>query len=690
MRFRERMESGKAARRDVLDSSPRDLKDREHSTKPDAVTQKGSSLRIPLTVLPQGAVYSFPFVLGLDTYSYEFGQNMAARASTRWERAKGDSAQGAKAKGRTHRNISTMVQAGLTGSTAILCHGGVHSSDSGLGQIRKRRQKLTDDLLHDLVVSHGDPVDKVHQWFQIFLHYSDPPEDIVLPSLPEKRNEEAAILDEKVVTSRTASRISTKSGARKSKLLQRPCSAPSLKRPEIVRVPRRRCKDDDFEDRYELQKTRNLLKEAGLAGPGAGQLDLVHRLRVQNLNDEAFSEWLESFTFIWNLQRLPTEALQQLQRSKSSPVPRPPSRRSKRERDVTTRYIRKLDAKVAGLGLGEGEFVDTVFDGSATSSATVETEVTEGAEEGPMTLQDLSLHQIMLQSSSLAMMNCGIVRTAKGRDLGNRQGSKAAFDEILRSRAEILNSVAPIQMTLNNFTAFIALLGVHRRETIERVAKHLFLSVPRASRSKQSILDPEHEDDKDDHWQDSTTLPFEAFYRFVRALRVHPLGSTDANHPYVFSDLLCRLLFCALTGHEGVSHMASAAMTFKDDATVKPLTLQSFIQSLKLFVSEEPLREAAEERLEYRLSDFAEFVFSALLRSQAGCLVLFALGCRETCGVSFNGFQNFVRQKPQVYLQLIFLLLPLAMRGEEFAAEEMHLMQKGLYHRAGELREKVR
>lgn len=670
-------ESGKGTR----DAS----KDRqERPTKQDgnvgAVGAK--NIRLPLTVLPKGAIYTFPYVLGLDTYEYDFGQKMAARASKRFQekvKASCDTGQDlGKAKlARPHCGNTTMVQAGVTGSTAFLLHA-VNSSDGG-SKIRKRRQKLTDDLLHDLVVSYGDSMDVVHKWFQIFQHYSDPPEEIVLPSLPERREETAPTLGpEKINTSRTASRISTKS-TKRSKTLQRPCSAPSLKRPEIVRVPRRKCKDDDFEDdRNELQKTRTLLKEAGLAGPGAGQLDLAHRFRVQNLNDDALSEWLESFTFLWNLQRLPMEALQ-LHSKSSSPQRRASRFRSKR--DVTSRYMTKLNEKVSGLGVWEfgGEFTDTIFDSSATSSATAET---EDETEGPLTLQDLTLNQIMLRSSSLAMMNSGIVRK-KGQEDGGKFGgkhrSKAAFEEIARSRVEILSLVAPTQMTLKNFIAFISSFGVHRGETIERVAKHLFLSVPRASSPVRSPLSDE-EDDKDDHWQDSTTLPFEVFYKFVRALRANPLCSDayDANHPYIFSDLLCRLVFCALTGHEGVTYTAGAAVAFKDDATLKPVCSQSLFQSLKLFLSDEGLRESSEE-----VQALSEFVFGALLRSQE------SLRASGQSGVSFNGFQNFVRQKPQVYLHLVFLLFPLAMRGEQFAAEEMHLMQKGLNHRAGELREKA-
>ena len=54
-------------------------------------------------------------------------------------------------------------------------------------------------------------------------------------------------------------------------------------------------------------------------------------------------------------------------------------------------------------------------------------------------------------------------------------------------------------------------------------------------------------------------------------------------------------MFCALTGHEGVTYTAGAAVAFKDDATLKPVCSQSLFQSLKLFLSDEGLRESSEE-----------------------------------------------------------------------------------------------
>lgn len=632
--------------------------------------------RMPLSVLPKGAIYSFPFVLGLDSYEYEFGRNVALRATGRYQLATAEP-QGSKPSKRKKESAARLVQAGAQGSTAILWRQVAHSSDSGALKVRKRRQKLTDDLLHDLVVTHEDPIELVHQWFRIFQHFSDAPDEIVLPSLPERREDVSPPSPPSCVVS-TASRISTKS-TRRSKgcvALSRPCSAPSLKRPEIVRVLRRQCKDAILEEeRCELQKTRNVLKEAGLAGVGAGQLDLAHRLKAQNLNDESFTAWLESFKFIWNLQQNFNSEPQSGQTVKTSAasgqtetVPRRLSARN--VRDVTSRYMKKLNKRVFDMGVWD------VFaeEGNVSSATSSETGTTEDEAEYPTSLKDLNLNQVMLRSSSLAMMKSKILWNKAKEEGINR--SKSAFEEIARARVEILNSVAPTQMTFKNFSSFLAIFGVRRRETVERVAKHLFLSVPCASRKR--VLETEHEDEKEEAWQLLTTLPFEVFYRFVKALNPEP---SQGSFRHVSSELLCRIVFCAVTGYEGVSHDAGAALRFKDDASQKPLTKESVFQSVRNFFEEKGAGE--QEKLEQDVQGVAEFVFAALARSEA------SLRTSVKSGISFNGFQSFVRQNQEVYIQLLFLLLPLATTGEKFAAEEMHLMQKGLYHRAGELREKA-
>ena len=576
--------------------------------------EKTTERRLPLAVLPKGAVYSFPFVLGLDSYEYAFGRNVALRAEGRFQQVQTSGEQSLGSLGskfpKPRKSAAKLVQAGVHGSTAILWRQAVHSSDSGVSKVRKRRQKLTDDLLHDLVVTYEDPIEVVHQWFRIFEHFSDPPDEIALPSLPERREDPADVSPPSPVSCvvSTTSRVSTKS-ARASQMrskgvaLARPCSAPSLRRPEIFREVRKP-KEANFgcEVREELQRTRNMLKEAGLAGVGAGQLDLAHRLKAQTFNDESFSTWLDSFKFIWNLQQNihnPMDTLKSAPRgpnmkTSTTPDPSHPNVRASRRfssrnvRDATSRYLKKIHKRVFD--------VSDVFpeDGHPESSATSsETGETEDEAQRPTNLKDLSLNQMMLRSSSLAMIKSKMLLHKGTEERFN--GSKSAFEEIARARVEILNSVAPSQMTFKNFSSFLVIFGVRRRETVERVAKHLFLSVPCESR----VSLPER-DEEEEPWQLVKTLPFEVFYRFVKAL--HPRNS---NFGHAFSELLCRIVFCAMTGHEGVSHDAGAALRFKDDASPKPLTKENLSHSLRYFFEEKGAGE--QEKLEQEIQGVAEY-----------------------------------------------------------------------------------
>lgn len=499
--------------------------------------------REKLSVLPKGKIYSFPFVVGLDSYDYQFGRHMAQRAlGRRPSEALATSKPLPK---------SSLLQAGNTGSAAILWHEGTAATDSGAA-VRKRRLKLTEDLLHDLVVTHQDPVDLVHQWFRIFQHFSDVPQEVLLPKMPE---DVAVEVKPKVVAPEAESKLKSKSSVRR---------APCLKRPEIVRVEKKVCKDDFEAARNDLQKTRNLLKDAGLAGAGAGQLDLSYRLKAQSLTDDSFSAWLESFKFLWHLQRQKSGLLM------------PQGRRQGRHRTATSRYMAKLNEKVNNAWDVFQEDAVVPMESSATSSATLESE--SEALEAPSSVADLTLSQVMLRSSSLAILKSRLVRNKA------REEVKSKAEEVARSRAEILKGIAPCEMTLLNFQAFLQVFGVQRREVVERIARQLFCA-PR-----------EAEEEATETLHRSSTLPFRIFYTFVRSLRSHDLQD------YICSELLCRLVFVALTGHESLSHTAAAR--FHDDAMAKPLSVPALCHSLRLLIDEEEVQAVAES------------LFALLLQSQ--------------------------------------------------------------------------
>jgi len=681
----------------------------EDATVKDSLTSAAKapdSWTMPLTVTPKGGMYPVPFVLGLDVYSYKYGKHMASRAEARAQTSVREQSGGGAAKRRPTRPASAtpakLVQAGVHGSTTFLWNGdGAHSADSGASQVRKKRQKRTDDLLHELVMTFGDPIDAVYEWFEICAFYSDPPEAVALPKLPERREQDMFMDKIELPTSQSlsclTSRQNTKRPVRRGRTQS--FSAPRLRRPEMISV-----KSPSFEGdkkfevlRSELYKTRSLLKEAGLAGKGAGHLDLGHRFKAQALNAESFASWMESFTFILNLQRPKADMPQGKDHSRSSRHSRH-SRRSQHGRhtrgghssvtrpsgpggpsdveNITKRLLARLDQRVL---IGSWEVI-TMEDQKESSSAASSDDDMERRQMIAQSLSQTDARQIMLRSSSLAMLNSGMIKKSKSKAADR---AKPGYDEVVKTRARILNSISPAEMTVKNLTSFLALFGMQRKEACQRAAKYFLFAVPCSSHtraSNQSEMDDE-ENQEDGAWLQEK-LPFEVFYRLMRALQ--PEDSSDVATSYLASELLSRLLFCVLVGHEGVHHSAGAAARFLDDSSPQGISSASLALSLRLILSNELL--SSESSLEAQVLALAEFLSLALQRSEARWK---RVASEESSGVSYNGFLTFMKQQPVASVHLLFLLLPLARMGPQFAAEEMYLMRKGLSHRAGELRAKA-
>ncbi|CAE7203216.1 unnamed protein product [Symbiodinium natans] len=683
-------------------------------------TGQVDSWTMPLTVTPKGAMYSVPFVLGLDAYSYKVGKHMASRVETRVKMSVRETSSTSAAKRPASATPARLVQAGVNGSTTFLWNSdGAHSSDSGASQVRKKRQKRTDDLLHELVMTCGDPIDVVSHWFEIFAFYCDPPEAIALPRLPERREAKDIFIDKidmPAVQSLSCptSRQSTKRPARRGRT--RSFSAPRLRKTEMVRVQSPSLDNEKKLDlmRSDLYKTRSVLKEAGLAGKGAGHLDLGHRLKAQSLNAESFASWMESFSFILNLQRPKADMAVPLgpkgksnqghqghgghgghggrggrgghgQRSHSPPRRRSVApRRASDVENVTKRLLARLDQRVV---LGSWELITGEEAKEASSSATSSDEELERRQKIAQSLSQTDARQIMLRSSSLAMLNSGMIKNkSKGADR-----AKPGYDDVVKTRARILSGISPAQMTVKNLTSFLALFGMQRKEAVERAAKYFLFAVPCSSHTRttnQSLQLDDDENQEDGAWLQEK-LPFEVFYRLMRALqgpkRSAKSGdfSSEIGKSYLASELLSRLLFCALVGHEGVHHSSGAAARFHDDASAQPVSVANLAHSLRLLLSHELLQ--SESSLEAQVQALAEFLCLVLQRSEA----CWKNATVEESGVSYNGFLTFMKWHPDAYVHLLFLLLPLSLMGPKFASEEMYLIRKGLSHRAGELRAKA-
>ena len=474
----------------------------------------GDGWTMPLTVTPKGAMYPVPFVLGLDVYGYKFGQHMASRVETRTKMSLRNPSSSVGPKRPASATPAKLVQAGVVGSTTFLWNSdGAHSGETGASQVRKKRQKLTDDLLHELVMTCGDPIDVVYQWFEIFAHYCDPPEAVALPKLPE-RKEEDIFMDKLDLPDLPAlqshscptSRQSTKRPTRRART--RSFSAPRLRKPEMVRG-----KSPSFDGekkfealRSELYRTRSLLKEAGLAGKGAGHLDLGHRLKVQTLSADSFASWMESFSFIVNHQRPQSPKSPQAKKhgsqsrksgrssSRGRSAARQQPRRPADVENVTRRYMARLDHRVV---LGTWELITGEDAKEASSSATSSDDDAERRQAVAARLTQTDARQIMLRSSSLALLNSGMIKKSKSK---RADRAKPAYDEVVKTRARILNGISPAEMTVKNLTSFLALFGMQRKEAVERVARYFLFAVPcsthtRASNQSLQLDDEEVQDD---------------------------------------------------------------------------------------------------------------------------------------------------------------------------------------------------
>eukprot|EP00440_Ansanella_granifera_P062039 gb/GFBE01067257.1/.p1 GENE.gb/GFBE01067257.1/~~gb/GFBE01067257.1/.p1 ORF type:complete len:763 (+),score=149.68 gb/GFBE01067257.1/:1-2289(+) len=698
----------------------------------------------PLRVIPKGAVYTVPQVFGLDEYCYEVGSRLAQRSEARVMQdilrespasafPKRPSSAALTPTTSTRGCKELLVQPGTSGSALMIWNSSKATTDSnGAAQVRKRRQKVTDNLLREIVCNHGDPLSLVSWWFRIFEHYADPPPQVMLPSLPDRRDREEDELPEPPLSEgsspasgrRASSLVSGFACGRPSfkppagaiaRSLPRPQSAPRLRElADIHKVTKRRCDDQKCEHRrVELKKDRALLREAGLAGDKAGNLDLYRRFRLETLDAEKFDNWISGFECVQDQERRrdrhvhsAVAELQQLSKRKSAPARGQERRRTFHRtslRDVTGRYMHKLNQKVESNSLFERE-----FSSSATSSEDEQAQEENSQDELPEAICDISATEVMLRSSSLALLNSNIIRKSRDRA---QEKNKPSYDEVARRRALILRSVVPVEMTVTNLASLMMRFGIQRPKTVERIAGYLLLGVPHNARRKSKARDQLLEEQELGQQQSKDeVVPFEVFYSLMRALQAE-------HEPLAESEILRRVMFCALTGQTGVSFTMGSAARLDADTTLRPISYESLMDALGLMLSPQLLHEVdtltrlrdatghlpadscdlltsaaatGGAHLDVQMQGLAEFLLLEIChveaaKSSGGSAP--GEGCQ--CQATFHCFQRFVSRWPGVYMGLLFTLMPLALHGARYAAEEMDLAQKGLAHRAGEIRAKV-
>lgn len=604
-----------------------------------------------------------------------------------------------------------VVEAGCSKTACVLWNSSkVTSTDSGASQIRKRRQKLTDDLLRAVVVCHGDALSLVSWWFRTFEFYAERPEDVSLPTLPERREKEVNAAEE--LLCRTPSRRAASNGATpmsaasrnawsKNTRLQRPASAsavPKLRpRPGPPKVTKAVADDLACElRRRELLKDRVTLKSHGLAGPGTGDLDLTRRLRLEHIDAEILQDWSGVFEDEKAFQRRRPSLRWKPSRGSISvftaPFTRQASWREEQKgesKDVASRLFAKFRVMADLPDQRDGSSSATSDDESATQEFTDVCEVTT--------------REVMLRCSSLALLNSKLMKKV---NVGKQEKAMHSYEEVLADRARILRSVKPVEMTMSDFVKILGCFGVERRRTIERMASALLLSVPRLGRVRKgtrgTTAAPSDDLNVEASRSEPVHVPFEVLYHFMRDIAGGPPTTAERSHSQLLqawceSDHLRRMLFAVLTGEPGISYDAGAADKRAWGCSAVSLTLHSLTESIRwllcgdvLYEVEKTVREAnvsttSSEGTAPEIPALAEFLLSHLYQAQASR----DGGQTAKESVSFFAFEQFVAKFPEVYTGLLSLLLPLAGRGANFVSQEMDLVARQLTHRAGELRAKI-
>lgn len=708
-----------------------------------------NDLRVPLQVIPKEQVYSVPQVFGLDEcfYRWDAGSRLAARAQARLMQDIGRkqaevSKRPATAQENTRHSSDMrgskeiLGQPGTSGSALILwnLNKGI-STDFGASQVRKRRQKVTDDLLREIMVSLRDPLALVSWWFRVFEHYADPPEAFTLPALPERREEDwfgSGSGEESPTSSPVLKRGSstTSLGGRRTmcassgssccaqpgRMMDRPASSlGSCPRPRLrgarsssaADSHRRKSVDREKCQQRRIQLHRN--QAARLQAFGS-DVDLCQRLRQEEVDEQTFVDWRDAFQ---QAVKLPARNFPGKFQSKNVKN----ARRDTALGDVTKLFSAKLHDRFI---LGKNSFQ---FGDGSSSSATCSEEDLDLAAHLPHSeepdILGASANEVMLQCSSLALLDSQLMRS---ESLGGPEKKNTSYEEVSRTRKKILANMVPVEMSLSNLATVLLCFGMQRKP-VDRVAKYLLLGVASPTWRGPS---------------DANTLgeqvPFEVFYRLMRALQgdtnnnsvasdSSPREPSTAMEAWLDSELLRRLVYTSLTDHAATSYRLGATDRRRADDRQFPILYSTLFESFRIMLCPELFYELQYRTLigehasdigehhasgvgfDVQLNSLTEFLLCELHSAETGGNSSAAQAYRECnfklygsqsptagsepAGISYHGFERFVARWPGVFVDLLRVLMPLAEHGARFVAEEMHLAQKNLMHRAGELQAKV-
>lgn len=601
-------------------------------TKRTKAAHEGTATTMPLRAWPQrgGHYAQVPEILGLDKYAYEVGTHLYARAEMKFTQQLAEEIPRERQLdvpgGENHdppgivSNVdqeSTCAQecfvgAGRKGNAVILWNRTGHTTDNSRAQLRKRRQKLTEDMLKETVVSYAQPHKVVSSLFSTFEFYCDGPVDVALPPLPEAHDDTA--IDE--VSPLTKERRSMRSHSTGS-LFARPRSeskVQKLVRPRLRQVagvapaPRTELNEQLWlRRRKELGKFKFPINESDKKYHQAdiSELNLEKRCKAECLNSTKFANWMKAYDDdVANSSDAINAAVKKLRvRSTGSGNGSAADDEnigcSKLQTNVAV-MKQSLFSGLENMSIFHGSKHDSAETASArsednSSSAVSSAGMSDAWVETGLGAQ-LTPQEVMLRTVSKSLLNSKLLQTSGA---GKHQQVQQKKSEAMAERARIIDGVSPVQMTTDNMFRLLALFGLVRRRAGSKIYNFLLKGCPRLTQVKPG----------------NNGLSFEVFFLLMRSLlgdslkcaasmsrlKAGTCGSQARPTPWeaatpiddtlwASSDILARLLFSLLTDQTACRDEHAMSRRKADQIGV-PFTEKLLAESLRCFLSAPLLRE---------------------------------------------------------------------------------------------------
>lgn len=640
------------------------LDDTSKTRTKSAASQARESASVPLRAWPNQGICTIPEIFGLDKYQYDVGTRMYARAEAKFSEGLADEVQRERRRdvpgGAVHESLcdatvhgqeplgarEICVQAGRKGNAVILWNRTGQSHDGGRVQLRKRRQKLTNDLLKEIVVSYGETFQVISSWFSVFEFYCERPDDAAMPPLRQAHDGDLEDDDDEqeapLRRNRRATRASTGSlfGALRpradSTTLHR--GPKSDIRPKLRELPPHKSGVSAYDSGIPHAAHATMANLARLQGfmpnersgwerglPPApkseldsilwhrrckelskfkcpahhgrnicvGDLNLEKRCKAEYLDSEKFENWLQGYD---------AAAANPVDSSERKVMQRPGSMPSLLEADekagCTQLQANVQVMKQSFLGLTDNDVQDSRCDVSARSdrdngSAAVSSTASEAGEEA-CTAADSTSRELMVRTVSKALLKSKLLQ--KGVT-GSQHKSKHKNADVLAERARILAGILPVQMTSDNLFRSLSLFGVSRQKVGTRIYDILMHCCPCLTQLNSS-----------------DGLSFEVFFqllcpllagKFKSALSRPKLSTSGGVHDrpspwaaaliideseWTGSDLLLRLIFSLLTDRVSVRDEHAGKRREADQVGIT-FSRRVLSESLQLFLSAQVLLE---------------------------------------------------------------------------------------------------